>query len=65
MPEITSRHLNDLLTKNTFYCFKIGPILQSMAQWGRKKTLIHTKGVFMRKNSENSDSSERERETEK
>lgn len=37
MPEMTSRHLNDLLTKNTFYYFKIGLILQSMAQWGRKK----------------------------
>lgn len=42
-------HLNDLLTKNTFYYFKIGPILQSMAQWGRKKKLINAKGVFMGK----------------
>lgn len=64
MPEITYKHLNVLLTKNTFYYFKNGLILQFVAQWG-EKVPIRAEGVFMGKNSENSDSSERDRETEK
>lgn len=68
MPEITYKYFNVLLTKKTIKKKKnlFFKLTDSIAYntVGEKKP-IHAEGVFMGKNSENSDSSERGRKTEK
>lgn len=68
MPEITYKHFNILLTKKTIFFNNLFFKLTDSIAYntvGEKKTPIHAEGVFMGKNSENSDSSERGRKTEK